>query len=341
MEPLTIADVFRSNLFSSVSLTASINEIAYVPQRLMELDLFDVQGIATTVAFIEKRGETLALVPNSPRGGVGTSVAIDRREAIPFQSTHLELTDRIYADEIQNVRSFGSGNQLQGVTEVRDQRLTKMSRSLDLTLEYHRLGAIQGLVLDADGTTVIEDLYDKFGISEPAEVDMNLDAVWAVTDGGVVRKKIAGITRSIDASLGGMMPTGYWAPCGDGFFDALTGHPEIRDTYLHQAAAGELRGDGRRAFSYGGVQWENYRGQGAVAIDTNHARVVPLGVPELFKTLFAPADTMAAVNTLGLPKYASAVPDPSGHDKFIEVASQANPINFCTRPAVLRKLKLT
>ena len=341
MEPLTIADVFRSNLFTSVALVAAINEIAYVPQRLMEVGIFDVQGIPTTVAFIEKKGETLALVPNTPRGGPGTSVAIDKREAIPFQSTHLELTDKIYADEIQNVRSFGNGNQLQGVEEVRDQRLTKMSRSLDLTLEYHRLGAIQGLVLDADGTTVIEDLYDKFGISEPAAIDMNLDAAWTSEDGGVVRKKLAGVTRGVDDSLGGLKPSGYWAPCGDDFFDALTGHPEIRDTYLRQSEARELRGDGRRAFSYGGVEWENYRGQGAVALADNVARIVPIGVPELFKTLFAPADTMAAVNTLGLPKYASAAPDPSGHDKFIEVASQSNPINFCTRPGALRKLTLT
>ena len=129
-------------------------------------------------------------------------MAIDRREAIPFQSAHLQLEDRIYADEIQNVRGFGTENALQGVEEVRDQRLNKMSRSIDLTLEYHRLGAIQGLVLDADGS-VLEDLFDKFGIAEPDDIGLELDAAWTETDGGVIRKKLAGVTRGIDDDLAG------------------------------------------------------------------------------------------------------------------------------------------
>jgi hypothetical protein len=340
MDPIAVADVFRSNLFGTTSLTNAVNEIPYVPQRLMELDVFDVQGIPTTTAFIEKKGEALVLVPSTPRGAPGTSVSIDRREAIPFQAAHLQLEDRIYADEIQNVRAFGSGNQLEGVQQVRDQRLTKMSRSIDLTLEYHRLGAIQGLVLDADGTTVLEDLFDKFGISEPDDIGLELDAAWTIADGGVVRKALAGVTRGIDDDLGGFTPTGYHAFAGDDFFDALVGHPEVVDTYRASAAAAELRGDPRRTFQYGNITFENYRGQGAVKIADDEARVIPLGVPELFVQLFSPADIMSAVNTMGQVKYALAVPDPSGKDKFIEMEVQSNPITYCTRPRVLRRLLL-
>lgn len=338
MDPINVADVFRSDLFRTTSLTSAVNEIPYVPQRLLELDVFDVQGIPTTTAFIEKRGEVLALVPSTPRGAPGTSVASDRREAIPFQAAHLQLDDQIYADEIQNVREFGTGNRLAGVQQVRDQRLLKMSRSIDLTLEYHRLGAIQGLVLDADGVRVLEDLFDKFGIQEPEDVGLELDAAWEEADGGVIRKALAGVTRSIDADLGGFTPTGYHAFAGDDFFDELVAHPEIRDTYRAYQAAAELRGDARRAFQYGGILFENYRGQGAVKIADDEARVFPLGVPELFVQLFAPADTMGAVNTMGEVKYAMAAPDPSGKDKFISLEVQSNPITYCTRPRVLRRL---
>lgn len=338
MEPITVADVFNSDLFNSTSLTQAINLIPYVPQRLMELGIFEVQGIATTTAWLERKGNTIALVANTPRGGPGKSVAIDRRNAIPFQAAHLQLEDRIYADELQNVRAFGTGDQLAGVGEVRDQRLLQMSQSLDLTLEYHRLGAIQGVVLDADGATVLVDLYDRFGIAEPALTDMNFATAWTTSDGGVLRKKITPVLRAIDAELGGLRPTGYHAFCGDDFFDALIGHPETRDTYLHYAAAAELRGEARREFAYGGVVWENYRGQGAVEIADNEARLFPLGVPGLFKQLFSPADTMDAVNTLGQVKYSLAVPDPSGKNKFIELETQSNPITYCSRPGVLRKL---
>lgn len=340
MEPLTIADVFRSDLFSSTSLTAAINEIAYVPQRLSDLGLFEVQGIPTTTAFVEKVGETLALVANSARGGPGQSVAIDRRNAVPFRAAHLQLDDAIYADEIQDVRGFGV-NQLQGIAEVRDGRLLKMSRSLDLTLEYHRLGAIQGLVLDADGTTVLADLFDLFDIAPRTAVTLNTDVAFDSTDtAAVIKPLITQALRDVDTDLGGFTPSGYLILCGDAFFDGLEGHSELRDTLRFQNGV-TLRDDGRRSFTYGGATWENYRGAGAVSIDTDEARLIPLGVPGLFQQLFAPADTMAAVNSMGKVKYSMAGPDPSGKDKFISLEAQSNPITYCTRPKVLRKFLRT
>lgn len=338
---LTVADVFNSNIFGMTTLTDSINEIPYVPSRLGDLGIFDVEGIATTTAFIEKKGDTLALVQSTPRGGPGQSVAIDRREAVPFAASHLQLEDRLYADEIQNVRAFGDQNRLAGVQETVDGRLTTMSQSLDLTLEYHRMGAIQGLVLDANGD-VIEDLFDKFGVAEPDDAGLLLEAAWTEAAGSPVKKRINGITRRIEAELGGFTPSGYHAMCGDDFFDALTSHPETRAMYLATAAAQTL-GQGvtnSRTFVYGGVTWENYRGVGSVAIPATQARIFPLGVPKLFRQLFAPADTMEAVNTLGLVKYALAVPDPSGKNKFIELEAQSNPITFCTRPKVLIPINL-
>lgn len=335
MEPLTIADVINSDLFRLTTMTAAINEFAYVPTRLGELDLFGVQGVPTTSVLIEKVGETLTLVPNTPRGGPGTKVTLDRRNAVEFRSAHLQLEDSIKADEVQNVRAFG-GSQLLGVQEVRDARLMKMSRSLDLTLEYHRLGAIQGLVLDADGTTVLDDLYDKFGIAEPSAIDLNLDATYNEGDPAAIKPVITGALRAVDAVLGGLTPSGYLALCGDDLFDDLEGHPELRETLKYQQGS-QMREDGRRTFTYGGVTWENYRGSGAVAIGTNEARLIPLGVPDLFQQLFAPADTMEAVNTMGQVKYAMATPDPSGKNKSIELEAQSNPITFCTRPTALRK----
>lgn len=338
---LTVADVFNSNLFGMTTLTDSINEIPYVPQRLGELGIFGVEGIATTTAFIEKKGQVLELVQTTPRGGPGQHVSIDRREAVPFAAAHLQLEDRIYADEIQNVRAFGSASSLAGVEETRDARLLKMSMSLDYTLEYHRLGAIQGLILDKDGS-VIEDLFDKFGIAEPDDAGLLLEAAWTEADGFPVKKRINGITRRIEAELGGFKPAGYHAFTGDDLFDALTSHPETRALYAGTALAQQMAGGVQtsRVFTYGDVTWENYRGAGAVQIPTDEARIVPLGVPGLFKQVFAPADTMEAVNTLGLPKYALAVPDPSGKNKFIELEAQSNPITYCSRPGVLLRVNL-
>lgn len=341
--PLTVADVFNSNLFSALSLTEAVNDIAYVPTRLLDMNLFEVQGIPTTAALIQRKGDTLALVPHTPRGAPGTHVTIDRRNAVPIQSSHLQVEDRIYADEIQNVVGvFGQEGELAGVEQTRDDRLNAMSRNIDLTLEYHRLGAIQGVVMDADGTTPLTDLFDLFGISEPAAVAANLDVAYsATTAAGVIKGVLDGVTRAIDDELGGLEASGYHAFVGKDFFDALTGHGEVRTTYLNQAEAAALRGSRKRTVDYGGILFEDYRGAGAVKIADNEARVFPTGVPGLFKQLFSPADIMEAVNRPGLVKYSLAGRDPSGKDKFIDLEVQSNPITYMTRPRAARTLTLT
>ena len=63
-------------------------------------------------------------------------------------------------------------------------------------------------------------------------------------------------------------------------------------------------------------------------------RFVPMGVPGLFISRFAPAPWFDAVNTIGLPRYAMATLDPTGQ-KFIELEAQTNGLHICTRPEVL------
>lgn len=336
-------DIFRSRLFETTTLTAAINVEPLQPTYLNDSKLFNEEGVSTTSVIIEKIGKTLQVIPVTPRGSPGTPIHGDKRTGIPLIIPRIATTSQLMADEVQNVREFGTNDQEAGVETERDKKITKMSRSLDLTQEYHRIGAIQGLVLDSDGTTVLYDLYDAFGLSAPADVDLNLDAAWQQSDGGRIRKILRATARDVVRTLGGVKPKGFLCFCGDGMFDALADHPEIRETYLHQQAANDLREeeDAIETFRYGGVRFVNYVGTGSVAIGDAVGRLVPLGVPDLFITRYGPADYMEAVNTNGLPKYVKAVPDPSGFDRFIEMEAQSNPLNVCTRPDALRKLRLT
>jgi Phage major capsid protein E len=65
-------------------------------------------------------------------------------------------------------------------------------------------------------------------------------------------------------------------------------------------------------------------------IDPNQAHFFPLGTPNLFKTFFAPADYIETVNTLGLPRYAKAIP--SDNNKSVRLEMQTNPLSLCLRP---------
>ena len=87
-----------------------------------------------------------------------------------------------------------------------------------------------------------------------------------------------------------------------------------------------------------GVSFEEYHGSvgGIDFIPDGQAYAIPMGVPGLFTTDFAPADYMETVNTQGLPYYAKQELMRMG--KGVELESQSNPITLCTRPEAVIKL---
>jgi hypothetical protein len=331
-------DVFAPDLFTTTALTAAINEQAYQPGLLRDLGLFSVDGVSTLTVIIERDKDLLTLVQTSERGGPGTPrERKSKRDALSFIIPHLKQPGAIMADSVQGVREFGTTDQHQTVENERDKELARMARDLDFTQEYHRLGAVQGKVLDADGTTVLIDLFEAFDIAEPAAVDFNLDAADPVD--GAVMAKCHEITFDMEEALDGVPYTGIHALVDNGFFTAMTTHPEVRETYKYQQGIANREGRTNVPFEYGDIVWHRYRGRGACAIPANTARFFPVGVPDLFITRYGPADYIETVNTKGLPRYAKAEPMKMG--RGIELEAQANPLHLCTRPKVLLKATKT
>jgi hypothetical protein len=151
-----------------------------------------------------------------------------------------------------------------------------------------------------------------------------------------VRKICTDVTRTIATALGGIPYTGIYAFCSDTFWDDLIKNAEVRATYLNQQEAGQLRGGvAYQTLNFGGITFENYRGSvGATkfALD-DKAHFFPTGVPGLWNTVYAPADYIETVNTIGLPRYAKIFPMENGKGVNMEV--QTNSLSFCTRPGVL------
>lgn len=322
--------IFDSDIFTLNSLTAAINEVEYVPSQIGGLGLFDAEGISTTGLVIEKDGDKLGLVESKPRGAPGTVVGGDKRTAVSFQTAHLPTTATVLADEVQNVRAFGTDDSEQAVQTVVNRRLAKMARRIDMTHEYHKLGAIQGLVLDSDGTTVLYDLFQAFGMTQQT-VAMVLGT--ATTD---MQGKCLDIHEKIEEALGGLSYTGVTVVCGKSFWRKFITHKLVKEAYERWEAGARLRADPRDGFQFGGISWERYRGGGNIKVADTEAYAVPTGVLDLFITRFAPGDYMDTVNTLGLPFYSSS--DPLKHGKGVELEAQSNPAHLCTRPKACIKL---
>lgn len=335
---MNVADVFSPDIFNLTSLTGSFNTVPFLPGRLGELGIFDEAGVNTTSITIEWKDGTLALIPTSQRGAAGATRGQDKAKAIQIIAPHIQRNDLLMADSFQNVRAFGSGDQLVGQRQKLDEVLNMHAQDFDFTLEYHRLGAIQGIVLDADGTSEILNCFTAFGVAEPTEIDFDLDN--ASPASGAVKKKCQQVIRNMTAANLGLKPPRVHAFCGDGFFDDLISHPETVKLYEIQQNASEMVADSTYSqFTYGGITFENYQGSGSVAINTDKCRFVPVGVPGLFITRFAPADYMDTVNTIGLPRYAK--PELAPHGKGMDIDMQSNPINLCRRPGMLQRAKRT
>jgi hypothetical protein len=326
--------IFEEQAFSVSSLTHAINEQAYLPGRISSLGLFQEEGVTTLTVQIEKDGDTLALVPAGERGTSGLVVGSSKRDLIPFNTVHLPERFTIRADEVQGIRAFGEQTELQAVQDVVNARLAKARRQLDATHEFQRAGALNGLILDADGQRVLLNIYDRFGVQRQ-ELSMGLNA--ADTE---VRVKCGEALDMQEDALGSTTSSGSRAFCGKTFWNKLVAHKSVKDTYLNTIQAAALRGDARDSFEFGGIVWERYRGKvgGVAYVPDDEARLAPEGVPDLFISAFAPADYMETVNTLGIPYYSRIETLPFG--KGVAGEAQSNPLHLCTRPRALIRLKL-
>ncbi|QYM70250.1 major capsid protein [Pseudomonas sp. So3.2b] len=326
--------IFEDDVFSVSSLTAAINDQEYLPGRISSLGLFREEGISTLTVQIEKDGETLALVPAGERGTSGLVIGGTKRTMIPFNTVHLPQRFTIKADEIQGIRAFGTRSELQAVQDVVNNRLARARRQLDATHEFQRMGALNGQVLDADGKTVLMDIYKIFGVQRQ-RLSMGLK-----NPGTELRVKCGEALDMQEDALGSITSTGSRAFCGKNFWNELVEHESIKKTYLNSQQAAALRGDARESFEFGGIVWERYRGKiaGVSFIHDDKALLIPEGVPELYISCFAPADYMETVNTQGIPYYSKIEPLP--FNKGVAGEAQSNPLHLCTRPRAQILLEL-
>lgn len=329
-----ILDMFKSDAFSVVELTDAINAIPFVPGQLASL--FTPSGVTTTTIAIEEKQGVLTLVSPSPRGGPGVSIAKVKRSIRPIAIPHFQRDDAVMADEVQGVRAWGQQSLTETVQGKIAERMSTHSQDFDATEEYSRIGAVKGIITYADNTTL--NLFTVFEVTQESEIDFNLDAGSPVA--GVLRGQCDAVSRLIQTNLGGSPLTGIRAEVGDAFWDGLIAHTEVRATYLNQQEASQLRtGTAYQEFNFGGIIWRNYRGaNGATAfVNTDKAHFYPVGVPGLFRCVYAPADYIETVNTVGQRVYVKQYP--MQNDKGIAMEIQMNALHYCTRPKTLIKGK--
>lgn len=320
--------------FGVKALTAAINKVPATPTQIRDLGIFEPQYLTTTYVNVEYREGRLNLVQSKERGESGQAVSPKSRAIKTFRIPHLPEDDVVRADDVQNLRAFGT-DKAETVENVVNDKMADGKLNLEFTREHLMLGALQGKILDADGT-MLYDLYKEFGLTRQT-IDWKLDTKTTEV-GELMDKTIAGLRTKQK----GAMVTGWVALCGLDFLTALKYHDKIKPLYERYRDGAAYREGSLNPieFEHNGIKFIQYTGDfGAkgAKIAADQAILLPVG-RKLYTEAFAPADMNATVNTRALPYYASR--EKLDHDKGWSLHMQSNPLPIALRPELLVTLSV-
>lgn len=323
----------NNNLYGVKPLTEAINNLPAPPTIIRESKLFTNEFLTTTHVNVESKNGELSLIQAVPRGANGLPVNQNRGIPRSFNMVHLPKKDVVYADDVQNLRTFGTDNKTEAVANVLLDKAEAMKSDIIYSEEHLLLGALQGKILNADGS-VIYDLYREFGVAR-SSYTLNLSN--ADTEVG---KEIDDLLLKQEKQLGNQMKTGWICYCSAEFLQALEYHPKVKELYTRFADGVKVYRDGLEVkFSYRGIDFVTYTHHFGTDADikAGEAHLVPTGT-KLFKMYYAPANTNSAVNTKALAYYLSRHELP--HGVGWELYAQSNPLPLVLKPKICATLKM-
>jgi len=324
--------------FTTAELTAAINQFPVQWGEIGKRGIFADRGVRTREIVIEDREGALAVLNTHDWGGEGTVASPIARNTYAFSIKQTTHEDIVSAADAQGVRAFGVDAGVNGLQSIESEvalRLQRMRAKHDITLEYKRMGALKGNVLNADGTSSLANMFTTFRVTQTT-VDFVLG-----TSTTKILDKCAEVRNQIEDNLGGDSMTGIDVAVSPEFFSKLVDHVKVTDAYkYHQEASTRLGTDQRKGFTFGGLTFWEYRanvgGAAGRLIAAQEGHAYPVGTIDTFATYYAPADFNEAVNTIGLPIYVKT--EPNKFDRGIVLHTQSNSLPLCHRPAVLVKV---
>lgn len=286
------------------------------------------------------------------------TIAGREADSLLLKIPHFPADDSITPNDIDGVVRGGSlaeFAELETVASVRAEKMIDLREAHGLTLEAARMQLITQGTVYAPNRTVVTNYYTEFGITRE-EIGIDLAAA------ADPRADMNGAKKAVRAGLtGGQAGTvrSFVALCSDSFYNALIMNAYVTDA-LKSVDQGQalsiLLGSGGRAvpgldarfesFTAFGVTWinagaagyEDDAGNFVPFVPEGDAYLLPVGVRNMFKTYYAPANRFSSVNRRASMSYWFEYLNEK--DDIIEIMTEQNFLNACLAPGAIVRLYL-
>lgn len=326
-----------NQLYGVEAMTQAINKLPATSSTIRDLGIFKKEMLSTTYVKVTNKDGKLTLVPNKPRGTPGEPVKEQYGATKTFEMLHLPKDEMVLAEDVQNVKVFGStSNTAMTVANKVADKLASMRGDIEYTREHLMLGALKGKILDADGSTELVDIYKEFGLTRQS-YDFKLSST--TVD---VSVNIEDMLTALAKNQKGESVNGWIVLASPEFMRAFKYNKSIKDLYARfQDLSGVYRTGTTAPFNHLGIDFIQYNHtfEDGATIDANTAIVLPKGTSSTFREYFAPGDMNATVNTVAQEFYATREALP--HDLGWSLRAQSNPLPLVLRPELVATLTMS
>lgn len=338
-----IADAFTNREWSALELTTAMNIIPNQYNLVSQLGIFpQPEPLGTTYVSVERRNWSLNLLPMTTRGAPGTRGSVGKADRKTFEIPQITHEDTVTVADILNLAFFGRQMPIMVEQKV-NEKLVTMAMKHQFTHEWYRVNALQGKLLDADGTVVL-NFFTEFGITQKV-------AGFDFSGTPNVAKKLRAIKRAFELDAKGETMTGVGCIASPAFMEAMFADTEVKKVHDAALAAHNMMlamnptlHDRRFSFTYQEVTFVEYNASGnsvdAAGTYTNRRFVpdgdavfFPLGTTDSARQYVAPGDFLEAANMPGQLYYARQ--EPMKHGRGLEFLTQSNLLVLWRRPELL------
>ncbi len=346
-------DIFKNDAFSVTTLRRVVDNMPYIPRRIGQMGLFQPKPITTREVLLYEEDSNIRLIPTTEIGAPDVQQLRDQGRLRALKTVRIAKTDTVRAHELMGVANMAlpENIRLRNAVELVNKRMGKLKSEMEATKELHRLGALQGKLMDVDGTTVLFDYFAEYGIGTPATININ----FSTTDEADLMlffqdNFLRPILLSLkDRDTGGVT---LGALVGDTFWSRMMKHPAIRELYRLQQTGNMIANTNNplmtpnlwNEFYFAGVTWINYRGStlGEIAVPTNDAIFFPIGAQDVFDVYWAPGETMRDIGSEGRPEYPYIQPDVRDQmPSHVDIYLRSYPLYACIFPKALLRATTT